>query len=75
METKPGFKTTEFWLSLAAAAVGSVVAADIIPSEGPWVQVIGLVSAALVALGYTGARFNLKKSAQEIDDSDEYEEG
>ena len=59
---KPGVKTTEFWLSAAAAFIGALVAADVIPTEGPWVQVIGLVSAALVALGYTGARLNIKKN-------------
>ena len=59
---KPGFKTTEFWISAAAAGVGALVAADVIPTDGPWMEVIGLVSAALVALGYTGARLNLKKA-------------
>lgn len=59
---KPGFKTTEFWLSAAAAAVGGLVASDVIPVDGPYAQVIGIVSAALVALGYTGARLNLKKN-------------
>ncbi len=58
---KPGFKTTEFWLAAVATIVGGVVASGIIPTEGPWEQVIGLVSAALVALGYTGARLTLKK--------------
>ena len=60
--TKPGYKTTEFWLSTAAAAVGGLVAADVIPVDGPWAQVVGLVSAALVALGYTGARLNIKRN-------------
>jgi len=73
VENKPGIKTTEFWLSATAAIVGTLVAADVIPTEGPWLQVVGLVSAALVALGYTGARLNLKgkeaESAQYEDDS------
>tara|TARA_R100001015_G_scaffold19143_1_gene15142 strand:- start:4215 stop:4445 length:231 start_codon:yes stop_codon:yes gene_type:complete len=62
---KPGFKTTEFWISTGAAVVGGLVASGAIPTEGPWMQVIGLVSAALVALGYTGARLNLKKTEAE----------
>lgn len=63
MEPKSGYKTTEFWLSCGAALVGGLVAADVIPVDGPWGQVVGLVSAALVALGYTGARLNLKNKA------------
>ena len=47
METKPGYKTTEFWLSLI---------------EGPAAQIIGILESALVALGYTGARLTLKNS-------------
>jgi len=59
---KPGFKTTEFWLSFAAVMVGAVQASGIIPSEGAWNQVLGLVVSALVAMGYTGARIAIKKA-------------
>lgn len=59
----PGYKTTEFWLSLAAVAVGTVTASGIIPAESVWERVVGLVVAALAAMGYTGARLALKKAA------------
>ena len=68
---KPGYKTTEFWLAAVATVVGGVTAAGLIPAEGPWEQVIGLVAAALVALGYTGARLTLKKSEAETEGSTE----
>jgi hypothetical protein len=61
--TKPGYKTTEFWLSFAAVIVGAVQASGAVPSEGPWNQVLGMVISALVALGYTGARIAIKKAA------------
>lgn len=32
---KPGYKTTEFWLSFAAIIVGAVQASGIVPAEGP----------------------------------------
>jgi hypothetical protein len=73
MDKKPGVKTTEFWLSAAAACVGGLVASDVIPTEGPWLQVVGLVSAALVALGYTGARLNLKNKEAEAAQYEEEE--
>jgi hypothetical protein len=60
---KPGYKTTEFWLSFAAVIVGAVQASGIVPAEGPWNQVLGMAISALVALGYTGARMAMKKGS------------
>lgn len=61
---KPGYKTTEFWLSLIAVALGAVQAAGIVPNESAWGQMLGTVVVALVSLGYTGARLNLKKNGE-----------
>ena len=60
--TKPGYKTTEFWLSLAAVALGGVMAAGVFKMEGSTAQIVGVIESALVALGYTGARLTLKKN-------------
>jgi len=59
---KPGYKTTEFWLSLAAVLAGAVAASGVIPAETVWERIVGLVVSALAALGYTGARLALKKA-------------
>ena len=59
---KPGYKTTEFWMSLIAVGLGIVVAAGVVPMEGMSAQIVGLIEAGLVALGYTGARMTLKNS-------------
>lgn len=59
---KPGYKTTEFWLSLAAVLVGAVQASGFVPSEGIWGQILGTITVALVSLGYTGARLSAKKA-------------
>ena len=61
---KPGFKTTEFWMSAIAVVLGALVASGAFTLEGTSAQVVGLVEAALVALGYTGARLTLKKAAE-----------
>tara|TARA_Y100001973_G_C5180188_1_gene324386 strand:+ start:1249 stop:1440 length:192 start_codon:yes stop_codon:yes gene_type:complete len=61
---KPGYKTTEFWMALGAATIGAATASGVIPSDGALAQAIGLIATALVALGYTGARFALKKQPQ-----------
>jgi len=57
---KQGYKTTEFYLSFAAMLLGTVMASGLIPSDGPWLQILGLAAAALAGLGYTGARMVLK---------------
>ncbi len=59
--TKPGYKTTEFWMSMIAVVIGAVMASGAFDLGGTAAQVVGLVEAALVALGYTGARLTLKK--------------
>ena len=60
-ETKPGFKTTEFYMSLAAMVVGALVASDVFSEGRTGMKITALVSSALVARGYTGARMNIKK--------------
>ena len=59
---KTGYKTTEFWLTLFAVILGAVLAAGLVPTEGPWLQGAGGAETALIAMGYTGARMNLKKT-------------
>ena len=59
---KPGYKTTEFWLSLVAVALGAVAASGVIPAESAWERVVGLIVSALAAIGYTGARLAVKKA-------------
>lgn len=57
---KPGFKTTEFYLSLAAMILGAVAASGLIPADGPWLQILGLATSMLAGLGYTGQRMVIK---------------
>lgn len=58
-EQKPGYKTTEFWLSMAAIVIGGVMASGMLDSLGGdhWaVKVVGIVASILGALGYTATR-------------------
>lgn len=61
----PGWKTSEFWLSLVAALVGAVMASGIIPTGSVWVQVVGIVATILGALGYQVSRTSVKTSAHD----------
>lgn len=59
---KPGYKTTEFWLSAVAVLLGLAMASGLIPSGSAWDQAVGLVVSALAAMGYTGARAGIKRT-------------
>lgn len=61
--TKPGYKTTEFWMSMIAVVIGAVMASGAFGIEGTAAQIVGIVESALVALGYTGARLTLKRES------------
>ena len=60
--TKPGYKTTEFFLSLGAMVIGALVASDVFADGSTGMKITALASSALVAMGYTGARMNIKKA-------------
>jgi hypothetical protein len=59
---KPGYKTTEFWLSLLAILVGAVIASGVISPDGTGTaaKIVGGLVTLLGALGYTVQRTTLK---------------
>jgi hypothetical protein len=52
----PGYKTTEFWLSLAAKLLGALFAAGVLGDGTPAMRIAGLAAAVLTQLGYTVSR-------------------
>jgi hypothetical protein len=58
---KPGYKTTEFWLSVVAAAVGCLLASGVIPPDSEMDKVIGLIATALASMGYAVSRGMVKR--------------
>jgi len=63
---KPGYKTTEFWLSLLAIAIGAITTSGAI-SNSVVLQGLGLAATALGALGYSGARAVTKAGESKAD--------
>ena len=83
---KPGYKTTEFWLSLSTSVIGLLVILGVItPDKSSEMmeivrQVIGVVMLVLPQFGYTLSRGNAKASgsidmspfmSDVVDDEDE----
>ena len=65
-EVKPGWKTTEFWLTVVVALGSLLWGADVLNPEGTTGidRVFGFVAAALGALGYTVSRGLAKSGAK-----------
>ena len=57
---KPGYKTTEFWLTMGATVVGLAIASGVVPDTGMWSKIVALVVSAFAAMGYTVSRTNVK---------------
>ncbi len=54
---KPGYKTTEFWLTVVAAVAGLIIASGV---DGDVAKYAGLALTALTTLGYGKARSDVK---------------
>ncbi len=54
--TKPGYKSTEFWLSLAASLLGLAFSSGLIGAGGTAEKIAGLAASVLGALGYAVSR-------------------
>lgn len=57
----PGYKTTEFWMTVVASLVGLAMASGAFPEAGPLGRVLGMVAAALSTFGYSVSRGIAKK--------------
>lgn len=59
---KPGFKTTEFWLSFLAMGIGFLMTSGLVTAGTSFDKAIGLIAAALAAMGYSASRATVKAS-------------
>jgi len=57
---KPGYKTSEFWLSLAAIVLGLLFASGLVADGSTFAKVLSLGASLLGALGYTVSRSLVK---------------
>lgn len=55
-DVKSGYKTSEFWLSAVASAVGLLFASGFIEAGTRFDSVLGFIAMALAAMGYSVGR-------------------
>jgi hypothetical protein len=63
MATKPGYKTTEFWLTFAATLVGLLISSGLIAETSAVGKTVALAASALAAAGYSYSRALTKGSS------------
>lgn len=63
--TKPGIKTTEFWISILAVIYGTAITTGMIPHSDEISTAVNGIGTLLVAIGYTWARAFIKGKRQE----------
>lgn len=61
---KPGWQTSEFWLSALAAIVGLLLASGLVPEGGLGARIVGAIMTALGAMGYSVSRGIAKGGAE-----------
>ena len=63
---KPGYQTTEFWLSLAVVAVAAIAAlVQVYRGQLDAAGAVALVSSAAVATGYSHSRATVKSQSSD----------
>lgn len=72
METKPGIKTSEFWLSFAVVVVAVLGASGLFGETSGWAKALDFIAAALAAMGYTTARALTKSSENKIEEAAQF---
>lgn len=60
---KPGYKTTEFYMTKLALILTALYATGVIPTSGTAAQVAAIIASALGVLGYTVLRSSVKNTA------------
>lgn len=63
VKEKPGYKSTEFWLTVAVAIIGALMASGMFGEDHWAAKAIGLASSGLAALGYSSSRAKAKLGA------------
>ena len=62
---KPGWQTTEFWLSLIALIIGALLSSGAVQEGTTLYQAITFAAVVLASLGYTVGRTIVKKATQD----------
>ncbi len=63
IKEKPGYKTSEFWLTFLAMILGVLMASGAIGPDNIVSEIAGMAVLALSKLGYTASRANVKGAA------------
>lgn len=57
---RPGWRTTEFWLTALAVLVGLLLASGALPADSAVARAVGAIASALASTGYSWSRAKVK---------------
>ena len=61
-ETKPGIRTTEFWMTLIAIVVGAALQMELVAEGTPAFQALVFIGQVFAAMGYVYSRSMVKSA-------------
>lgn len=64
---KPGYKTTEFWMSLVAVLLGALFSSGAVVEGSSLASLLGIVTTVMASLGYTVSRSVVKTGQTKAD--------
>jgi len=67
-DVKPGWRTSEFLLSLVALVLSALLASDVLGESSSMMKALVFLSAMLQSLGYTVSRGLLKRGVKPADE-------
>lgn len=63
----PGWRTTEFWLTLGVHFLTLLISSGVLPAESVWVKVATLLLSALSQFSYNASRAQVKAAAMDAE--------
>lgn len=59
-DVKPGYRSSEFWITAVTVLVGLLLASGAFPDDGSMARALAFVASALASMGYSWSRARVK---------------
>jgi hypothetical protein len=63
---KPGYRSSEFWLTVASNIIGALMASGILADGSSWSRLVGMAAMVLAGMGYSVSRGMVKAASPAV---------